>query len=143
MSNENESEHEGLAVVEIVAGVVSAYVANNRMMPQDLPGFIETVHRTVTGLQGASGGGPSVETQRPAVPIKRSVTDEYIVCLEDGLRFKSLKRHLRSSYDLSPEQYRLKWVLPHDYPMVAPKYAEHRSRLAKQIGLGRRRRRRA
>lgn len=124
--------------VQIVARVVAAYVANNRMIPQDLPGLIQSVHQTVLTLKNGGSDG-AAEALKPAVPIKRSVTDEHIVCLEDGLKFKSLKRHLRTSYGLTPEQYRAKWGLPHDYPMVAPKYAEHRSRLAKAIGLGRKR----
>jgi predicted transcriptional regulator len=124
--------------VHIVAKVVTAYVANNRMMAQDLPAFILSVHQTVGDLRREGHAGPH-EAQKPAVSIKRSVTDAYIVCLEDGLKFKSLKRHLRSSYDMTPEQYRAKWGLPHDYPMVAPDYAEQRSRLAKAIGLGRKR----
>ncbi len=123
--------------VQIVARVVAAYVANNRMMAQELPIFIETMHRTIVSL----GHGTIVvhEALKPAVSVKRSVTDDHIVCLEDGLKFKSLKRHLRSSYGLTPEQYRVKWGLPHDYPMVAPNYAARRSTLAKQIGLGRKR----
>lgn len=126
--------------VDIVARVVGAYVSNNRIMAQELPGLITVVHEAVQGLMnGADGGG---EAPKPAVSIKRSVTADYIICLEDGLKFKSLKRHLRTSYEMTPEQYRAKWGLPHDYPMVAPKYAEHRSKLAKQIGLGRKRKRR-
>jgi predicted transcriptional regulator len=125
--------------VRITARIVAAYVSNNRMMAQDLPGLIQAVHQALMSLKGSnneSGGG---EPQKPAVPIKKSVTNDYIVCLEDGLKFKSLKRHLRSSYDLTPEAYRAKWNLPHDYPMVAPNYAARRSTLAKQIGLGRKR----
>lgn len=122
--------------VQIVARIVSAYVSNNRMMAQELPPLIVSVHETVQALMNGTG---STEALKPAISIKRSVTDDHIVCLEDGLRFKSLKRHLRTSYDLTPEQYRAKWGLPHDYPMVAPSYAEHRSKLAKQIGLGRKR----
>lgn len=122
--------------VQVVAAVVTAYVANNRMMAQDLAGFIFAVHQTVADLR-QNGNSGSHEAPKPAVPIKKSVTDAYIVCLEDGLKFKSLKRHLRSSFDMTPEQYRAKWGLPHDYPMVAPAYAEHRSRLAKANGLGR------
>ena len=124
--------------VHIVARVVNSYVANNRMAAPDLPGFIASVHQAVAMLR-TDGGNGSRETQKPAVPIKRSVTDAFIICLEDGLKFKSLKRHLNSSYGMTPEQYRAKWGLPHDYPMVAPNYAEHRSRLAKAIGLGRKR----
>ena len=127
--------------VQIVARVVGAYVSNNRVGAQELPGLILSVHQMVAGLRnggGGSGGGGG-EALKPAISIKRSVTDEYLICLEDGLKFKSLKRHLRTSYGLTPEQYRAKWSLPHDYPMVAPNYAEHRSKLAKAIGLGRKR----
>lgn len=133
---------EDASKVHIVARVVSAYVANNRMMAQDLPAFIQAVHDTLSQMSSAPGGDSVGEPPKPAVPIKRSVTDDYIVCLEDGQKFKSLKRHLRSSYNLTPEQYRARWNLPHDYPMVAPNYAAHRSQLAKQIGLGRKRSRR-
>jgi predicted transcriptional regulator len=131
---------ETLDPVQIVARLVAAYVSNNRMMAQDLPVFIETVHRTITTLGNSAEF--VAETPKPAISIRRSVTDDHIVCLEDGLKFKSLKRHLRSSYGLTPEQYRVKWGLPHDYPMVAPNYAARRSTLAKQIGLGRKRGRR-
>jgi predicted transcriptional regulator len=127
--------------VNIVARVVAAYVANNRLGAQDLTQLIQSVHETVAALQNG-GVGNVAEAAKPAISIKRSVTDDHIVCLEDGLKFKSLKRHLRTSYGLTPEQYRVKWGLPHDYPMVAPNYAEHRSRLAKAIGLGRKRVRR-
>ena len=126
--------------VQIVARLVAAYVSNNRMLAQDLPAFIETVHRTIATL--GNGAEFVDEVLKPAISIRRSVTDDHIVCLEDGLKFKSLKRHLRSSYGLTPEQYRVKWGLPHDYPMVAPNYAARRSTLAKQIGLGRKRGRR-
>jgi predicted transcriptional regulator len=128
-------------LTRITAEMVSAFLSNNQVMAQDIPALIRSVHQTVSELQSGVMDLPlsSVTTAKPAVPVKRSVTDEYIVCLEDGLKFKSLKRHLRSSYGLTPEQYRAKWGLPHDYPMVAPKYAEHRSRLAKAIGLGRKR----
>jgi predicted transcriptional regulator len=129
-----------LDTVHVVACIVTAYVSSNRMMAQDLPSFIETVHRAVIAL--GQGGEILQEVLKPAVPVRRSVTDDYVVCLEDGQRFKSLKRHLRSGYNLTPEQYRVKWGLPHDYPMVAPSYAAKRSTLAKQIGLGRRRGRR-
>jgi predicted transcriptional regulator len=124
----------------MVARVVAAYVANNRMIAQDLPALIESVHSTILSLQ--NGATAVQEAAKPAISIRRSVTDDHIVCLEDGLKFKSLKRHLRSSYGLTPEQYRVKWGLPHDYPMVAPNYAARRSTLAKQIGLGRKRGRR-
>src|SRR5262245_66349082 len=124
--------------VQVTARLVAAYASNNRMMPQDLPVLIQSVHAALMSLRsgGHDGGG---EPQKPAVPIKKSVTGDFLVCLEDGLKFKSLKRHLRSSYNMTPEDYRAKWGLPHDYPMVAPNYAAHRSTLAKQIGLGRKR----
>lgn len=128
--------------VHITARIVAAYVSNNRMMAQDLPELVLAVHRTLLSLKVGNGESAESTPQKPAVPVKKSVTNEYIVCLEDGLQFKSLKRHLRSAYDMTPEAYRAKWGLPHDYPMVAPNYAAHRSKLAKQIGLGRRRQRR-
>jgi predicted transcriptional regulator len=124
--------------VDTTARLVAAYASNNRLMPQDLAGLIQAVHATLVSL---SNGRPESngEPLKPAVAVKKSVTGDYIICLEDGLKFKSLKRHLRSSYKMTPEEYRAKWSLPHDYPMVAPNYAAHRSRLAKQIGLGRKR----
>lgn len=129
---------DGTSPVEVTAQLVAAYASNNRLMPQDLPALIQAVHSALLSLSngGFDGGG---DQQKPAVSIKKSVTGDYIICLEDGLKFKSLKRHLRSSYKMTPEEYRAKWSLPHDYPMVAPSYAAHRSRLAKQIGLGRKR----
>ena len=130
-----------LVVVEIVARVVASYVANNRLSPQELGPLILAVHETVAQLSNGAMATPN-DPPKPAVPIRRSVTDEFIVCLEDGIRFKSLKRHLRSAYGMTPEQYRLRWGLPHEYPMVAPAYAARRSQLAKQIGLGRKRARR-
>ena len=126
--------------LQIVAQVVAAYVANNRLVAQDLPGLISSVHQTIASLRG--NGGAVHEPLRPAVSIKRSVTDDYIICLEDGKKFKSLKRHLRTQYNMTPEQYREKWGLAADYPMVAPNYAAARSQLAKQMGLGQQRRRR-
>src|SRR5690242_19369967 len=122
-------------LVETTAKIVTAYVSNNRLMAADLPALINAVYQTVAGVNG--GSGPVGEPPKPVVSVKRSVTDDYIVCLEDGKKFKSLKRHLRTSYGLSPEQYRAKWGLPADYPMVAPNYAAQRSKLAKAIGLGR------
>lgn len=131
-----ETESTGDLVV-LAADIVSAFVSNNPVPPAELPQLIGRVH---VALSQIAGGAAPVETVaqplQPAVPIKKSVTDEYIVCLEDGRTFKSLKRHLRARYDLSPEQYRAKWGLPSDYPMVAPSYARARSNLAKAIGLG-------
>jgi len=123
-------------LVETTAKIVTAYVSNNRMMASDLPTLINSVFQTVAGVNGA-GLAHTGEPPKPVVSIKRSVTDDYIICLEDGKKFKSLKRHLRTSYGLTPEQYRAKWGLPADYPMVAPAYAAQRSKLAKAIGLGR------
>src|SRR5207344_720707 len=125
-------------LVELTAEIVSAYVSNNPVVASDLPGVIHNVFDALSRASAASGQ-PAREELRPAVPLKRSVTPEYIICLEDGKKFKSLKRHLRTHYALSPEEYREKWGLPHDYPMVAPAYAAARSNLAKNMGLGRRR----
>ena len=123
-------------LVELTADIVSAYVSNNTVVATDLPALISNVFDALKKA-ASSGAQPAKEELRPAVPIKKSVTSEYIICLEDGKKFKSLKRHLRTHYDLSPEEYREKWGLPHDYPMVAPNYALKRQELAKKIGLGR------
>ena len=119
------------------AGIVAAFVSRNPVPPEGLPDIIRTVHRTLADLaQGAAP--PTVEERpKPAVPISKSVQNDYLVCLEDGKRLKMLKRYLRSRYDLSPEDYRRRWGLPADYPMVAPAYAARRSDFAKKIGLGR------
>jgi predicted transcriptional regulator len=121
----------------MTADIVSAYVSNNPVPPGDLTQLIERVHRALVETVGgkAEVKAPAGPLQ-PAVPIKKSVTPDYITCLEDGRNFKSLKRHLRAKYNLSPEQYRAKWGLPSDYPMVAPNYAKARSDLARAIGLG-------
>jgi predicted transcriptional regulator len=127
--------------IELTADIVSAYVSNNKVAAGDIPSLINQVHSAL--IQVSSGGGDvSAEALKPAIPVKRSVTPDYIVCLEDGKKFKSLKRHLRSQYNMTPEQYRDKWSLGPDYPMVAPNYAAARSQLAKQMGLGQQRRRR-
>ena len=127
-------------LLEMTADIVSAYVSNNTVASADIPALINQVHAAL--LRVSSGETPaSSEAMRPAVPVKRSINPDYIVCLEDGKKFKSLKRHLRTQYDMTPEQYREKWGLPHDYPMVAPNYAAARSHLAKQMGLGQQRRR--
>jgi predicted transcriptional regulator len=122
-------------LVALTANIVSAYVSNNTVGREDLPTMIADVHEA---LSKASQRVVSSEREelKPAVPPKKSVFPVYIICLEDGKKFKSLKRHLRTHYDLSPEEYREKWDLPHDYPMVAPNYAAARSQLAKQMGLG-------
>jgi predicted transcriptional regulator len=116
--------------------LVSVYLGNNTVPEADLPQLIREVHQTLRALQ-AGAEETEAEPLVPAVPVKKSVTREHIICLEDGLKFKSLKRHLRSKYDLSPQEYRERWGLPEDYPMVAPGYSEKRSKLAKKIGLGR------
>ena len=122
-------------LIAMTADVVAAYVAQNTLPSSELPGLIQQIHSTLQ--QVASGAQqPAEQPLTPAVPVKKSVTRDYIICLEDGKRFKSLKRHLRSSFDLSPEEYRKKWGLPYDYPMVAPNYAQTRSDLAKSMGLG-------
>lgn len=123
-------------LLRMTAEIVSAYVGQNTLPTQQLPEVINSVYVTLTGLQGVPAEAPQ-EPMRPAVPIKKSVTPEYIVCLEDGKKLKMLKRHLRSTYDMTPEEYRAKWGLPPDYPMVAPNYAAQRSEFAKKIGLGR------
>ena len=121
--------------LSLVTEIVSAFVSNNSVSNKQIPDLITSVHQT---LMKVTGQVP--ETLKPVVPIKRSVTPDYIVCLEDGKKLKMLKRHLRTSYNLSPEEYRKKWGLLDDYPMVAPKYAAKRSELAKKIGLGKSRR---
>jgi predicted transcriptional regulator len=128
-------------VIALTAQIVSAYIGRNPVAASEISGLINQVHAALFRLSGtaAENGGESL---KPAVPPKRSVTPEYIVCLEDGKKFKSLKRHLRTQYKMTPEQYREKWGLPVDYPMVAPNYAAARSSLAKQMGLGQQRRRR-
>jgi predicted transcriptional regulator len=123
-------------LLKLASDIVAAYVSNNPIPVADVPGMIKSVHATLGGL---TTGGPSdaSTTQKPAVTIKKSVTPEYIVCLEDGKKLKMLKRYLRSRYSMSPDEYRAKWGLPADYPMVAPNYAAQRSEFAKKIGLGR------
>jgi predicted transcriptional regulator len=128
--------------IELTAEIVSAYVSNNTVPASEIPSLINQVYAALSRVSGKPGEIPA-EPLKPAVSVKKSITPEYIVCLEDGKKFKSLKRHLRTQYNLSPEQYREKWGLPPDYPMVAPAYAKARSALAKQMGLGQQRRRRA
>ena len=123
-------------LVELSAEIVSAYVSHNNLNPNDLPRLIAEVHTALRSLNASEAPEP-VEELKPAVPVRKSVASDYIVCLEDGKKFKSLKRHLRTHYNLSPEEYREKWGLPADYPMVAPNYSATRSRLAKDNGLGR------
>lgn len=123
-------------LLKYASDIVAAYVSNNSVPITEIPGMIKSIHATLGGLAGASANDIAA-TQKPAVAIKKSVTPEYIVCLEDGKKLKMLKRYLRSRHGLSPEEYRAKWGLPADYPMVAPNYAAQRSEFAKKIGLGR------
>jgi predicted transcriptional regulator len=131
----------GKSFIELTADIVSAYVSNNPTPAAEISALIGQVH---AALQRVSAGRTEVpaEPAKPAVSLKKSISPEYLVCLEDGKRFKSLKRHLRTQYNMTPEQYREKWGLPADYPMVAPNYAVARSNLAKKMGLGQQRRRR-
>src|SRR5207237_948473 len=131
----------GSTFIELTAEIVSAYVSNNSVPSSDLSALINQVHSALTRVSSGQVDAPS-EPLKPAVSVKRSITPEHIVCLEDGKKFKSLKRHLRTQYNMTPEQYREKWGLPAEYPMVAPNYAAARSQLAKQMGLGQQRRRR-
>lgn len=122
--------------LSLTSEIVSSYVSNNTLPQSDVPVLIEQVFKALSGL-GIAGYGPvSSDKPQPVVSIKKSVTPDYIICLEDGKKLKMLKRHLKTAYDMSPEEYRERWGLPADYPMVAPNYAKQRSRLAKDIGLG-------
>lgn len=127
--------------IQLTANIVSAYVSNNTVPSAEIPNLIGQIHSALLRVSGGQAPTPA-EPLKPAVPLKRSITSDYLVCLEDGKKFKSLKRHLRTQYGMTPGQYREKWALPPDYPMVAPNYAAARSQLAKQMGLGQQRRRR-
>ncbi|QEL27207.1 MucR family transcriptional regulator (plasmid) [Bosea sp. F3-2] len=127
-------------IIDLVAHIVSAYVSNNSVPAADLPALIATTHSAITGLGKEPPAPTPAEKPAPAVSIKKSITADFLICLEDGKKFKSLKRHLRTAYDMTPDEYRAKWGLPPDYPMVAPAYAEARSNLAKSMGLGQQRR---
>lgn len=136
MSDENTKTVPQSDVLRMAVDVVSAYVANNPVAANEVPNVINTVYGALNSLngQGAMVGG---EPPKPAVSIRRSVTPDFIICLEDGKKLKMLKRHLRAAYNMTPDEYRVKWNLPADYPMVAPNYARQRSNFAKKIGLGR------
>lgn len=136
MTDQQANDLQVAELLRMTAEIVSAYVGKNSLPTQQIPEVINTVYTSLTGLQGTPRE-TQAEPQRPAVPIKKSVTPEYIVCLEDGKKLKMLKRHLRSTYNMTPDEYRSKWALPPDYPMVAPNYAAQRSEFAKKIGLGR------
>ena len=122
-------------IIEMTTDIVSAYVGNNSVAAADLPSLIQSVHKALAGVGGAAEPVEAAPKE-PAVSVKKSITPDYLICLEDGRKFKSLKRHLRTKYNMSPEDYRAKWGLAKDYPMVAPNYARARSELAKQMGLG-------
>lgn len=132
-TNDSEAREDTLI---LTAEIVTAYLTNNTVKADDIPGIIRAIHGTLNTL-GRESAAPAEVELKPAVPVKKSVTPEYIVCLEDGKKLKMLKRYIRTRYNLTPEEYRAKWNLPADYPMVAPDYANKRSEFAKQIGLGR------
>jgi predicted transcriptional regulator len=131
----------GKNFIDLTATIVSAYVSNNPTPASDIPALIGQIHAALLRVSTGRAELP-LEPVKPAVPVKKSMTADYLICLEDGKRFKSLKRHLRTQYGMTPEQYRDKWGLAADYPMVAPNYAVARSQLAKKMGLGQQRRRR-
>jgi Predicted transcriptional regulator len=128
-------------LVELTADIVAAYVSNHVVPVGELAHLISDVHNALSTTSSPAPAATVAEKPKPPVPIKKSIEDDYLICLEDGQKFKSLKRHLMTHYNMTPEEYREKWGLPADYPMVAPAYAEARSRLAKQMGLGQRRKR--
>ena len=123
-------------LLRMTTDVVAAYVSNNTLPTGQLADVISAVYTSLRGLEGRASE-PRQEPLKPAVPVRKSITPDYLVCLEDGKKLKMLKRHLRSTYNMTPDEYRSKWALPPDYPMVAPNYAEQRSAFAKKIGLGR------
>lgn len=134
MSDYGEQSAATVDMLELTSRIVAAHVSNNTVSVNDLPGLIEQVYMSLNQVGGeevSSDGRPT-----PAIPVKKSITPDYIICLEDGKKLKMLKRHLKTAYDMTPEEYRERWNLPPDYPMVAPNYAKQRSRLAKKIGLG-------
>ena len=132
MNKQNTNEN-GLQLIGMTSEIVASYVSNNTLQIGEVSNLIDEVY---SALQTLENGKPVAEDLKPAVPIKKSITPNYIICLEDGRKLKMLKRHLKTAYDMTPEQYRERWGLPHDYPMVAPNYADRRRDLAKQIGLG-------
>ncbi|MDK1492829.1 MucR family transcriptional regulator [Sinorhizobium sp. 7-81] len=125
--------------LELTSRIVAAYLSHNVVPAGDLSNLIQQTYSSLSGTSSRHQAEPAVEEQRPAVPIKKSVTADFIICLEDGQKFKSLRRHLMAKYGLTPEQYREKWELPADYPMIAPSYAQQRSELARASGLGKKR----
>ncbi len=134
----NEKQDGNNELLSLTAEIVASHVSNNAVPLNDIPYLIKQVHACLRSL--GDGNNETIEKPRPAVPIRKSITPEHIICLEDGKKLKMLKRHLKTAYDMTPEQYREKWDLPPEYPMVAPRYAEQRRKLAKKIGLGKNRR---
>jgi predicted transcriptional regulator len=139
ISKMTELENQDSTFVELTAEIVCAYVGNNAVPAAEIPALIKQVHSALSEASAAANA-PDTPAPEPAVPVNRSITPDHLICLEDGKKFRSLKRHLRTSYNMTPEEYREKWGLRPDYPMVAPNYAAERSRLAKKIGLGQGRR---
>jgi predicted transcriptional regulator len=136
MAEEGSKTEPQSDVLRMAVDIVSAYVSNNPVPSGQVPEIINTVFGSLTALSSGGANG-ATEPPKPAISVRRSVTPDYIVCLEDGKKLKMLKRHLRAAYGMSPDEYRVKWSLPADYPMVAPNYAQQRSAFAKKIGLGR------
>lgn len=143
MDNQEKIEGSNEILIALTADIVSAYVSNNACRTGDIPALITDVHAALAQAESVKNTEVVSEKPKPAVNPRRSITDEYIICLEDGKKFKSLKRHLMTHYNMTPEQYREKWELDTNYPMVAPNYAQARSALAKEMGLGRKRKRKA
>ena len=135
-SSSNSNGRAADPLVELSASLVGAYVSHNALSAGDLPRLIAQVHQALSALGGVAQVEAAPE-MKPAVPVKKSITPDHLICLDDGKKFKSLKRHLRTEHDMSPDEYRARWGLPPDYPMVAPSYSDARSQLAKSIGLGR------
>ncbi|MCC6468658.1 MAG: MucR family transcriptional regulator [Alphaproteobacteria bacterium] len=136
MTDQNDTKSSQSEILRMTAEVVASYLGNNMLPSAQIPDVINTVYGALTGIN-TGGGDSKSEPQKPAVPLKKSIAPDYIICLEDGKKLKMLKRHLRTTYGLTPDEYRTKWGLPADYPMVAPNYAAQRSAFAKKIGLGR------
>jgi predicted transcriptional regulator len=136
MAQDEDHSQKNETLLQLATEIVAAYVSHNQIPMTEISNVIKSVHQSLGGLVGGAAG-ESMTPQKPAVPVKRSVTPEFIICLEDGAKLKMLKRYLRSKYNLTPEEYRAKWGLGADYPMVAPNYSAQRSDFAKKIGLGR------
>ncbi len=134
MQDDDDRQAHGDAM-RMTTDIVASFVANNAVSSEELSDLIRSVHRALVSLKGDAAAEPS-ERRKPAVPVNRSIHNDYIVCLEDGKKLKMLKRYLRSNYSMTPDEYRKRWGLPADYPMVAPAYAARRSEFAKKIGLG-------